>query len=610
MLVLVSCNPAGSASGPLPTTTPLPPSPTAPPAATPIEGLAIRLSTADGADLGRVVDGNAIRLEAVLSEAPSAAAEVVFELDGHPNIARCAIPAGSVSCAAHVRADGWAWEKGKRVPSRTVSVALSEGTSPAVALTIPVAPKPAVLVHGLNSDQTSWVNWIEPGGYLQEANLPGYAVDDGQFGTRRMHTGNPKKPLERTLSIAENAQVVAEYVAAVRANTGAERVDLVGHSLGGLISRYYIQNLMPEVSAPGLAKAPVVNQLVIAGTPNGGSACGRPLAALRLFAPAGAQFTPEYISQVFNPVVRDRRGVPFYAIAGDAVKESAIKCSAVPSDSLVSVDSVLHGIPVMPITLEARHADLNNGRPSFERILGLLARGPAEYPIVVKDETTPKLNPELMVQSTLVQGGTLETGKPVTVTIPIDLARSASFMLYAPGSTVTMQIKTVAGKILTEETPITNPKVSFERVLEPATPMSLGYGVLDPKAGPWEIGLTASDTPPGGGPFAVMATLDTDLRMSAEASPGLVKTGQPVALRASLEAAEPPLEVAAVVLVREARDAREVEIPLAAGPDGTFVAEFSPPAPGLYSAVLSVTGKDAAGNPFQRMSVLGFEAID
>lgn len=610
VLLLAACNPAGSSSGPLPTATLLPPSPTpAPPATAPPQGLALSLAGGAGAPIGHVVDGNAVRLTALLATLQPEPMDVRFALEGYPSLGGCRIPAGEATCTMATRADGWAWEAGKRVSERTLH-AETAGNPPLFAsLVIPVAPRPLVLVHGLNSDHTSWVHWIEPGGYLQEVGLPGFAVDDEQFGTRRMNTGDPSKPLAATFSIAENAQVLADYIEAVRSNTGAERVDLVGHSLGGLISRYYIQNLMPMADAEDIPEVPAVNQFVIAGTPNGGTACGRPGAALRLFSPATSQITPEYLSQVFNPAVHDRRGVPFFGLAGDAVQESAIRCSALPSDSLVSVDSVLNGIPVMPDRIEAKHAELNNGRPAFGRILKLLARSPAEFPIVVTGETAPAENAELLVQSTLVQGGTLEAGKTVSVTIPIDVARQASFMLYAPGSTVTMQIKTVAGKILTEETPKTNPKVSFERVLEPSLPLSLGYGVIDPKAGPWEIGLTATDTPPGGGPFAVMATVESDLHMTAEVAPGSVPAGQTVTLRAALQAPETPQEAKATVQVRlEGSDTDPVAIEMAVGDDGAFTADFTPDQPGDWTAIVALTGKDAAGNPFERLSVLGFLA--
>ena len=86
----------------------------------------------------------------------------------------------------------------------------------------------------------------------------------------------------------------------------------------------------------------------------------------------------------------------------------------------------------MPERIEAKHAELNNGRPAFERILRLLARSPDDYPIAVEGETVPGDNPELMVQSTLVQGGTLEAGKTISVTIPIDLARRGQFHALRP----------------------------------------------------------------------------------------------------------------------------------------------------------------------------------
>ena len=40
----------------------------------------------------------------------------------------------------------------------------------------------------------------------------------------------------------------------------------------------------------------------------------------------------------------DRRGVPFFAIAGDAVQKAiAIRCTELPTDRYVSVRSVLAG---------------------------------------------------------------------------------------------------------------------------------------------------------------------------------------------------------------------------------------------------------------------------
>ena len=247
---------------------------------------------------------------------------------------------------------------------------------------------------------------------------------------------------------------------------------------------------MPVVHSSGLPDVPAANQLFMAGTPNGGTACGRIAAALGLLSPATTQITPEYLSQVFNPTVKDRRGVSFFAIAGDAVKTKlAFRCTDLPTDRYASVSSVLNGIAVSPDQIAVTHSELNTERAAFERIFASLARSPADYPITMDPVSSPAGSLE-KVQNTLVQGGTLIAGKTISVTIPVDQARNANFILFAPGSAVSMTIKTVAGRILTEDTPKTNPNVTFERVLDESIPLTLGYGVVAPKAGAWEIGLT------------------------------------------------------------------------------------------------------------------------
>jgi len=616
VLVLAGCNPAGSGEGPLPT--PIPPTAIPLPTATAAppdmdQTLSIQIRDATGAVTERTVDGNALRLTARLAGIAGADMPVTFALgESVPALADCVIAAGADECTAAVRADGWAWDERRLVGLRTVAATTGDGAR-AEAI-IAVTPKPLVLVHGLNSNHRSWTNWIKPDGYLAEIGMPGYAVDDGQFGTRHMNTGDPGKPLDGTNSIAENAQVLAEYVEAVRAGTGAERVDLVGHSLGGLISRYYVQNLMPLVQAEGLDDVPAVNQLVMAGTPNAGTPCGRIPAALGLFAPATMQITPEYLAQVFNPAVNDRRGVPFFGLAGDAVKEkTAIRCTELPTDRYVSVNSVLHGVSVVPDQIPGLHSDLNNKRDSFERIFALLARSPADYPIEMIDPTDAATGPLEQVQSTLVQGGTIQANETVTLTITLDQADDASFILYAPGSEISMTIKTVAGAILTEETPKTNPNVTFERILDESVPLSLGYGVLGPRAGAWEIGIYAHSAPAGGGPFALVATLQTGLRLNAAVEPGGAAAGQPVTLRAQVESADAPQAVAVQAEVfADAADARETVSLFddgqhgdgAAG-DNIFAATWTPSAAGEFTVQVMATGTDAAGNPFERLAVLG-----
>jgi hypothetical protein len=73
----------------------------------------------------------------------------------------------------------------------------------------------------------------------------GFAVGDGQV-PGAMTTGEFTNPAIRTNTIAQNAEILGQYISNVRKQTGADMVDLVVHSMGGMISRYYIDRVMQE----------------------------------------------------------------------------------------------------------------------------------------------------------------------------------------------------------------------------------------------------------------------------------------------------------------------------------------------------------------------------
>ncbi|MFH8433988.1 alpha/beta fold hydrolase [Streptomyces sp. NPDC018007] len=81
-----------------------------------------------------------------------------------------------------------------------------------------------------------------------------------RHGLRRTTSLN-YSPLTRDVRAA--AALLGRQVEAVCARTGHDRVDIVGHSLGGLIARYYVQRLGGDRR---------VRTLVTLGTPHGGTA--------------------------------------------------------------------------------------------------------------------------------------------------------------------------------------------------------------------------------------------------------------------------------------------------------------------------------------------------
>ncbi|WP_327353984.1 esterase/lipase family protein [Streptomyces sp. NBC_01304] len=108
----------------------------------------------------------------------------------------------------------------------------------------PAAARPVVLLHGFIDNRSVFV--------LLRRSL----IKDG----RRHVVSLNYSPL--TCDIRAAARLLAGHVEEVCARTGHHEVDVVGHSLGGLIARYYVQRLGGDVR---------VRTLVTLGTPHGGT---------------------------------------------------------------------------------------------------------------------------------------------------------------------------------------------------------------------------------------------------------------------------------------------------------------------------------------------------
>jgi Lipase (class 2) len=97
----------------------------------------------------------------------------------------------------------------------------------------PAHPYPVVLVHGTLANMND--NWQAASPVLANH---GYCVFAFNYGGSA-----PTADLQGTGDIAASAHQLASFVAVVLAETGAARVDLVGHSQGGMMPRFYISFL-------------------------------------------------------------------------------------------------------------------------------------------------------------------------------------------------------------------------------------------------------------------------------------------------------------------------------------------------------------------------------
>ncbi|WKV74845.1 alpha/beta fold hydrolase [Streptomyces sp. PCS3-D2] len=94
-------------------------------------------------------------------------------------------------------------------------------------------PRPVVLVHGTFGN--SWDNWLGLAPYLVHRGYCVYSLDYGQL---------PGVPLFNGLGpIDKSAEQLDVFVDKVLAATGAPKTDIIGHSQGGMMPRYYLKFL-------------------------------------------------------------------------------------------------------------------------------------------------------------------------------------------------------------------------------------------------------------------------------------------------------------------------------------------------------------------------------
>jgi triacylglycerol esterase/lipase EstA (alpha/beta hydrolase family) len=94
-------------------------------------------------------------------------------------------------------------------------------------------PEPVVLVHGTFENMND--NW---GGASPLLANNGYCVFAFNYGG-----SSADASIQGLGAVEDGAKTLATFVDAVLAATGAKKVDLVGHSQGGMMPRYYIKNL-------------------------------------------------------------------------------------------------------------------------------------------------------------------------------------------------------------------------------------------------------------------------------------------------------------------------------------------------------------------------------
>ena len=408
---------------------------------------------------------------------------------------------------------GWAWHPdGGPNPLVDVKVTLvvAAGASSNSA-ELPVRPKPLVLVHGLYSGPETWRAYFGPNNFpgIAHPTWRAWAVGDGQV-PGQLNTD----PLDKSsLTLAQDAAQVQMYVEGVRAATNASHVDMVSHSMGGVIARQYVHDHV--VNAPD--EKPVVSHLILMGVPNLGSPCADQLSVIlgnvgRLTAPAWE--LRGLSMESFNTNVSNRKGVAFSTLVGDSYPNTCLDPD-MRGDLYVGLESarwdvadtethkMVHTdmpkspeafgfiekrviVPAKPVIEQTGYIDvLSTRRPS----LGASSLGVPSRPPIARASAKKKagscpaaVRPIEIKTSDFKQ---LKASGKAKIAIPVSAAKRLDVLLTAPYS-VGAELRDPAGKV---------------RASSAADPSLVGGGsrtlsVASPRAGTWQLQVTQTAAEP------------------------------------------------------------------------------------------------------------------
>ncbi|MEP0912586.1 hypothetical protein NDI45_16880 [Leptolyngbya sp. GB1-A1] len=546
-----------------------------------------------GNPIRSLTDGNLISLTVEIPQKANQATPVTFELDSPgKRVAGCTILQGSKSCKTEpFTALGWYWSRGNPTPNRHLYA--KSDVFPQTGMTaVQVAPRPVVLVHGfLSSASNAWSAYTGANGRLSSIGLSGYAVGDGQA-EGVLSIGDLKSPTKRTNTIAENAQVLKQYIAGIKQKTGSEQVDLIAHSMGGLISRYYIDRLMEERD---------VAQLIMVASPHGGSNCANLPAALGFYLPATLELRPTYINHIFNPQITHRRGVPFYLFAGNPIIEAfKAPCTNVPSDLVVDLSSVATiGQPL--VELPYLHIAMNRSQEVFRTFVEpLLKHEVDEFPV---EPDPPATNDSTkLAQFTKIFTGHVAAGDRKRVTIHLDQVTIASFSLFDPTRSLQVIVRGASGKVI----PLSADKHGYITVNDPTSLIYLGYGFKNPKPGPWNVTLvTTAKTPATGADYAIAAKVVGDAALQAQVSHLSPKINEPITLSASLALVNQPLKTAEIEATIRQPDGHSETLKLTGNTEKQVT--WRPFKPGTYGIDVAARDFTLDGKLIERTTFLAVE---
>jgi len=206
-------------------------------------------------------------------------------------------------------------------------------------------PLPVILVHGYIENASVWTRWQQ---LLQNEGVEAFPVTF-------QHSN------DTCGSANDHAQELAQIVEQVKSMTGQDKVNIVGHSKGGLDARVYLNN--------SLSRSDVAN-LIMIGTPNAGD----PLADIYHSSDRCKPAVFDLETNASDIKAERNPNTQYYTIAGDWTPFGLYDCL---QDQAGYYYYFYHGlqpndgiVPLSSVESQAYYQSLGNSPNCHQNLLG------------------------------------------------------------------------------------------------------------------------------------------------------------------------------------------------------------------------------------------------
>ncbi|MFZ6028166.1 MAG: LamG-like jellyroll fold domain-containing protein [Chloroflexota bacterium] len=437
-----------------------------------------------------------------------------------------------------------------------------------------------------------------------------------------------------TVSLHENAKNLRDSINQAKSETGAGKVILIAHSMGGIVSRAYIENkslYQGDVDTLFTLGSPHqgVQLDVLKELFGGWEALGLAIYCLR-WGPAACQFS-ELGMVIENRVYSKRnQNVKYYTISGDApwdtrnaegkILDALMLFQA--NDGIIKQDSGL-GLPgvTQGFPTDENHNVFGNGDYDWtyldERHTGQQTSYSHSYteclervlvngenhclPSAGRDTERADFMQSGDRQRTSIEASKLLPGEIYTRTLQLESAATAFAASWFTG-TVQVTLQAPDGTLIDADYALANPGVVS------CTVGSRGavYSFAIISGGQWKMILNGSDLPAGGTSVMTFATMESPLALQASSELPWYGVGDTAAITATLLGA--PISSATLTARVTLADQSTVNVALLPVGEGNYRGEWLVSnVPGYAQATVTARGQLQDGDGFERGADLLFQ---